>query len=496
MKSREERLEEYLRVSALLPQATEELMRYPGVRDVAVGVKQRAGKVVEGIAFRVYVDEKKAPAELPPGAAIPPEVLGVPTDVVLQGIPRHFDDFDDLDKYRPLLGGVQIGHETTSAKGTLGCIAQRNSDGSIVMLSNHHVMMDGGAVNGEQIGQPMIACCCCCRANVVGEVVDSRLDALVDCAIARITGQPGFMNEVIDIGPIYGSAPLNGAGTTVLPCDVVRKRGRTTGLTVGLVSAPNRNTDALPDDGIPAHTNQIEIVMASGTGIFSDHGDSGSVIVNEHNQVVALLWGGPVQVNPDGTVTGIDITWASRITDVMTALDITIINSGTAGTIPLGAGAVADEEAEPFAGIGADTAAPALETVRRALERTARGRAILALFDGHGHEINRLLNADRPVKAAWHRYQGPAFTAHVLKSARESEHRIPAEIEGVTPANLLIRMSVVLQERGSPALAAAVEENTLPLLELVARGDRVHALLAHAGELESDPSRSPYALAV
>ena len=74
------------------------------------------------------------------------------------------------------MGGIQIGNDSSSGLGTLGCLAQLNTDGTIVLLSNHHVMMHGGAANGELIGQPEISCCCCCKGNIVGEVVNSAVN--------------------------------------------------------------------------------------------------------------------------------------------------------------------------------------------------------------------------------------------------------------------------------------------------------------------------------
>jgi hypothetical protein len=471
MKSREERLAEYIRISALLPQAREELMRYPGVRDVAVGVKETKNLVTEEIGFRVYVDEKKALGQLPRGAVIPKQVLGVGTDVVVEAMPENFED---SDKYRPLIGGIQIGNDSSSALGTLGCIAQRNGDHSIVALSNSHVMRFGvpsGAPPGEKIGQPSISCCCCCKSNIVGEVVNSAFNGLVDCAIARITGAPGFTNEILDIGLVFGSAPLNGGGSTVGPNDRVWKRGITTGLTTGTVVAPLKNTLANPAKGIPARTNQIEIKDDPGTPPFARGGDSGSVIVNAENVVVGLLWGG---------IASTGVTHANLITDVISALDITILNSGTAGTIPLGSPPSAEALAEM------DAAVP-LDAVVKALEQSEAGRTVLTLFKAHRDEINELVNTNRHVKVSWHRYQGPAYTAHVIRSGKEPSHRIPTEIEGVSPANLLIRMSVVLQEHGTPALAAAVEKNTLPLLNLLAGAASVRELIERVGAVKAEP---------
>ncbi|MEO5817899.1 MAG: hypothetical protein ABIT20_21695 [Gemmatimonadaceae bacterium] len=458
MKSRDERANEYVRLLALLPKAREQLMRYPGVRDVAVGVKETNDLATEHIVFRVYVDEKKPKGSLAPDAVIPPVVEGVATDVVLEPTAKLIDD---TESYRPLLGGVQIGNDSSSALGTLGCIAKRNSDGAIVFLSCHHVMMANHADLGEKIGQPEISCCCCCKGNIVGEVVNKLDNALVDAAIAKVVGAPGFMNEILDIGPIMGSGPLLLGGSTVLPNDKVRKRGRSTGFTSGTVLTPLK--------GIGGKVQQIEIKPDPQHRAFAARGDSGSVIVNENNVVVGLLWSIDAATEKLG--------YANRIVDVVAAMGITILTSGTPGTIALGSIAVSDDALH--APIPTE---PGAELTRQ-LERSDVGRRALALFQNHGTEINELLNGNRNVKVAWHRYQGPAFTGHFVKSAREAGHVIPAEIEGVSTANTLIRMSVVLQEYGSPALAAAVDECTVSMLTVISGATSVRDVLARLDEL-------------
>jgi phosphosulfolactate phosphohydrolase-like enzyme len=465
MKSREERLDRYMKVLELLPQARAELMRYPGVTDVTVGLKETASRATEAIVFRVHVKEKVPRADLPRGGMIPAEILGVPTDVVLEPRPRNTEDDE---KYRPLQGGIQIGNDSSSSIGTLGCIAQRNGDRSIVLLSNRHVMLAGrelAVTSGEKIGQPYISCCCCCKGNIVGDVVNAASNGLVDCAIARVTGNPGFTNEIQDVGLVFGSAPLNAALSTVVVGDRVRKRGRTTGLTVGTVVAPLLPTPANAADGVPARTQQIQILHDPAFAHFAAAGDSGSVVVTDDNVVVGLLW-------------GVDSTYAyaNLITNVVSAMDITIINSGTPGTIPLASTPAADLLVDDAAAAGA------LAEIEAALAQSERGREIKALFDRHSREINDLLNDDRHVKVAWHRYQGPAYTGHVIKSAREAGHRIPPAIADVSLANLLIRMSVELQEHGSAALAAAIDRHTPPLLTLLADASSVHELLERLGD--------------
>ena len=185
--------------------------------------------------------------------------------------------------------------------------------------------------------------------------------------------------------------------------------------------------------------------------------------------MVGLLWGDA----------GAD-TFANRITDVMVAMNITILNAGTPGTIPLGS----MQTAAAFADGDTDE----LTAITRSLRQSEQGRVLLALADRHGREINTLLNSHRHVKVAWHRYQGPAYTAHVIESARDPAHRIPADIGGVSLTNLAIRMSVVLQEHGSAALVAAVREHTLPLLNLIAACDGTRDALQRIGALERAPA--------
>ncbi|MEO8335392.1 MAG: hypothetical protein ABI664_10485 [bacterium] len=466
MMSRDEVAQEYVRISALLPKVREQLMRYPGVRDVAVGVKETNDLATEHIVFRVYVDEKKPITALAPDALIPSMIDGIATDVVLEPTAKLIDD---TDPYRPLIGGAQIGNDSSSALGTMGCIAKRNIDGAIVILSCHHVMMANHAELGEKIGQPEISCCCCCKGNIIGEVVNALDNVLVDAAIAKVVGTPGFMNEILDIGPIMGSGPLLLGGSTVLPNDKIRKRGRSSGFTSGTVLTPLK--------GIGGKAQQIEIKPDPQFTAFAQRGDSGSVIVNENNVVVGLLWSIDEATEKLG--------YANRIVDVVNAMDITILPSGTPGTVALGGVSVSDEE------LRAPINATPSDELATQLAQTEAGRRALALFQNHGKEINELLNGNRHVKVAWHRYQGPAFTGHFVKSAREPGHVIPSEIEGVSPANTLIRMSIVLQEHGSPALAAAVDECTVPLLSVVSGATSVREVLDRLDDsVDADASMS------
>lgn len=76
-------LEEVERVKRRVEQ---ELMRRPGVTGVAVGHKESGGRSTGVPAIVVFVEHKR---EVPAEEAIPPEIEGVPTDVVERRFVLH-----------------------------------------------------------------------------------------------------------------------------------------------------------------------------------------------------------------------------------------------------------------------------------------------------------------------------------------------------------------------------------------------------------------------
>ncbi|MBY0232658.1 MAG: S1 family peptidase [Gemmataceae bacterium] len=96
--------------------------------------------------------------------------------------------------------------------------------------------------------------------------------------------------------------------------DHVFKVGRTTGLTRGTVTAIGAVVGPIPyDPGNCWFSQQIEIKGDNGT-MFSDHGDSGSLILRASGDVVGLLYAG------NGTH-----TYACPIDAVLAALSCTLV---------------------------------------------------------------------------------------------------------------------------------------------------------------------------
>jgi hypothetical protein len=110
----------------------------------------------------------------------------------------------------------------------------------------------------------------------------------------------------------------------------VRKRGRTTGLTYGIVDAEelSANFDYGHGIGKIQLTNQIGIKPDSTRNAkFGDDGDSGAVVVNDANEAVGLYFAGDPQ-DPYGL--------ANPIAAVLTALNVTISTQATQTPVQTG----------------------------------------------------------------------------------------------------------------------------------------------------------------
>ena len=319
MKSRKELLEQQEQLLQVYEKVREMLSGYPNVVNIGIGMKEKEGNLTEEGCIKIVVSHKMGEPDLEPDQIIPKEVEGVPTDIIVQKrIVQAAVCATDSASYRPIQGGIQITNirgTSLGGQGTLGCLAQRNSDDSWVILSNHHVLYFSDGEDGDKIGQPLVTCSWCCQANVIAENVDK--DESLDCAIASVVDDISIQNVIVEIGDIVGTnSPVNG--------ERVRKRGARTGYTSGTISfiSPsdnqitiNPNPNGGPADD-PGGCNNFE----SGVNLFAYHGDSGSVVVNDDNEVIALLFA----VSGDYTQ-----GFAYEIGPVEAALNITVQPTST-----------------------------------------------------------------------------------------------------------------------------------------------------------------------
>jgi len=219
--------------------------------------------------------------------------------------------------------------------GTLGA-AVKNASGDMFILSNNHVLArDNKGRLGELITQPGLVDMNCESnpSQAVGKlsrVVRYRFSNqanYVDAALARaLPGAVATSGRILDIGP--PGPPVEAAiGMRV------KKSGRTSGRTTGIVDA--LNVTALVE--MPTHcgsssSNRIrfvnQIYVRNATSVkFLRAGDSGSLLVQNKQAcpgTVGLLYAGDDRGN------GV----ANRIQDVLRILNVSIVGCGNPGLVP------------------------------------------------------------------------------------------------------------------------------------------------------------------
>lgn len=224
-------------------------------------------------------------------------------------------------RVRPLKIGSSISHGAVTA-GTLGCFV-RNPNGYTFILSNNHVIAnqnqanrhdkicqpgtyDGGSVEKDEV------------ATLEKWITIQEKNNLVDAAIA-------MTSEHEDHTSLDALGKLNGQYTDEIePGQIVAKFGRTTGVTLGRVTAVEvDNVGVGFSDGLRHFDQQIEIEGAEDVA-FCQGGDSGSMVVSASDgrkgshYALGLLFAG----GPRGGSNGKGLTYVNYLTNVLKALDV------------------------------------------------------------------------------------------------------------------------------------------------------------------------------
>lgn len=274
---------------AALNDATPGLLSVEGINGIDVGLDD-AGDYI----FRIIVDDPDNPP-----FGLPDEVGGFGY-ILIAGRPTLDLGIPDRQTYGrpghpPIVGGIEIAPDVVAGSaGTLGCVF-RNSNGDPVGISNAHVMCEADSdIIKQPAGGVRLGTVERCLAPDVPPIFPpGPPSGLWDAAICSIeAGRPYEVGRIAGIGTATGiAAPKLG--------DVVRKRGFKTGLTHGVVVGLLGSYDVHDTNGNIKWWligGQISIKMSQGPGlnplgVWSDHGDSGSVVVNANNEIVALHWG-------------------------------------------------------------------------------------------------------------------------------------------------------------------------------------------------------------
>lgn len=308
-----------------------DLLNRPGVTGVGFGLRRRNGKLTDEVVVKVFVAHKRRPDDMPSGAMLP-KMLGGPhgalaavdvEEMTSPDIPpQHVPDSDTSSAEarlrvarRPAVGGVSASHHLFPV-GTVAIGMHDRRSGAPCVLSCSHVLSQlGNACPGDTVLQPSPIDGGAGPLATFGSVLrwtplqfGGTARNLADAAIAACA--PGQALSWVDgIGTIKGVAPM----ASIEPGERVRKVGRTTGLTTGVISsigAVRANYRGLGFGETPAlFVNQILAEITCG------YGDSGSLLVDSDNRAAGLLFGG----SRDGK------TWFNPFDVVCSALDISLL---------------------------------------------------------------------------------------------------------------------------------------------------------------------------
>lgn len=308
-----------------------DLLSRRGVVGVDIGEKVTAGRRTGQIGIVVYVRQKST--RLRPDDLIPAEIDGIATDVVADDVVLHralldadFPSARGAERHRDVLGGISMGPWRTvvlappdaprpgvyTIVGTLGVLAtDRTGNGQVMGLTTFHAAcVDDAWSVGDEMVHPSRVDSGISPDDVVGTLCRAALSGSVDAAAVLLTPQRLYRPSIVDIGAVTGTAAAR-RGT------VVRKRGRTTGLTTGRITSVDATILMDYRDGLGVRVLRDQLrIEAVGGGVMGDYGDSGAAVVDPDNRVVGLYLAG----NTSGTV-----AFASPIGKVLDELDVDLI---------------------------------------------------------------------------------------------------------------------------------------------------------------------------
>ena len=292
-----------------------DLLQKENVQGFGKGIKCTRGKDTRKNAIVVFVSKKVPEKNLDKDDIVPKKIDGFETDVVEIGEVKPLR----TTEHRPAPGGVSIGHYNITA-GTLGMTIE-DQQGFRFILSNNHVLSDvnkgkfgdlifqpgplDGGTKKNTIGTltrfvpikmlddyPEESECPVAKVikftfNKFAEALGrkTRMSAyipnanLVDCALASATDDDFLSDEILEIGLPVGFA-------RAYVGERLKKSGRSSGLTFGKVIA----VDAEIKVNFEGKTALfIEQIVTEKMGI---PGDSGSVVLNQEDEAVGLLFAG------------------------------------------------------------------------------------------------------------------------------------------------------------------------------------------------------------
>lgn len=306
---------------AIKERAAAQLLKIPHVTAVGLGGRETGGRSTGEIAIKVFVDRKKPAGDVPAEERIPAAFEGVPTDVLEMGSVRRTElvpgvthpagMLPDINPYDPLRGGVSLSVEGKVGIGTIGCILRDKADGSaIYALTNHHVVAVKDKLSrSRRVSHPSLFEDLVFKftpGSAIGIVAEGVDEPIVDAAVVRLDPGTRWLPCVTQAGFLRGTHDLTLDDVRNNDYNV-RKRGAATKYTGGVIACIEGECLELSSETqigkfvrkknifIRPHPVPSDPVPQA---FFSYEGDSGSVLVNDNNEVVGLLYGSDKGTNP------------------------------------------------------------------------------------------------------------------------------------------------------------------------------------------------------
>lgn len=183
-----------------------------------------------------------------------------------------------IQPYRPLLGGIAICNLALGEIGTLGFVATTN-DADRWIVSCYHVLVGRGRQISAGITESIVFPFEQAPQPVIGEITDATVDAIVDCAAARVVNTTAA-------GQILGLGKLTLPPRQPTVRMRVIKSGAATGLTEGRVDRVTTDARGLESVVISCPDFPADYELSKG-------GDSGALWVDADSLApVALHLGG------------------------------------------------------------------------------------------------------------------------------------------------------------------------------------------------------------
>lgn len=273
----------------------------------AVGIS--AGEKGYQIALRVY---KEVDPELSRQIA---KVADNRVDVRAIGIvqAQHLQ----RQRIRPLVAGLSVSHLKDTC-GTIGCFVRKKGQPDLMILSNNHVLAHE---NDASIGDPIIQPGRTDQGRRGRDEIAALTEFItlqsrgnrVDAAVATVKVDPVSVSELPGIGALSGIYSGD-----IAPGLEVSKVGRTTGVTTGKVRAIEIVDLQAQYRSIKRGFEGVIEIEGDGVNPFSQHGDSGSLIVDQKGYAVALLFAG----SKYGGTNKQGLSFAIPIRTVLDSLDV------------------------------------------------------------------------------------------------------------------------------------------------------------------------------